>query len=397
MNLKILLNILQLEGYDPEKLIRWVSANQEKVELEGKKPLVWTTKAKLIYTIALILWPITLIAPEWGLWLAVKVVGPIDFVIKEQVKRKVRRKIDMLKAGGLRVVGISGSYGKSSVKEYLYQCLKNKYRVVRTPESYNTVLGIAKVVEMELWDDAQIFICEMGAYKTGETLEICQMVDPDYAMLTGLNEQHLERFGSVEAEILGESESIKYVLKKQGKVVVNLGDELVKGAWGGISGVIGYGVETRGPVEQNIEGAIKMAKVLGVGEKQLPKTFLPLEHRLTTIKRGKFTIIDDAYSSNTTGFRAAIDYLEKFKGWKIVVTPGIIELGKETTRIHVELGELMRGRIDQLILVGDNERTRGLYTGFGGGEYVNALSDVWSRISVQGGVVLFENDLPDNY
>jgi UDP-N-acetylmuramoyl-tripeptide--D-alanyl-D-alanine ligase len=140
-----------------------------------------------------------------------------------------------------------------------------------------------------------------------------------------------------------------------------------------------------------------MAKVLGVGEKQLPKTFLPLEHRLTTIKRGKFTIIDDAYSSNTTGFRAAIDYLEKFKGWKIVVTPGIIELGKETTRIHVELGELMRGRIDQLILVGDNERTRGLYTGFGGGEYVNALSDVWSRISVQGGVVLFENDLPDNY
>jgi UDP-N-acetylmuramoyl-tripeptide--D-alanyl-D-alanine ligase len=173
------------------------------------------------------------------------------------------------------------------------------------------------------------------------------MVLPDYAMLTGLNEQHLEKFGSLENEIEGESESVDFVLghRAQGsgsKAVVNVGNKYIKERWEGKEGVVGYGegaFET--PMKQNIAGAKVMAKVLGMELSLIEaagRKLMSPKHRLNVSVRGDLTIIDDAFSSNTDGFRAAVDYLNSFDGHKVIVTPGIVELGGETARIHMELG-----------------------------------------------------------
>lgn len=383
--MKTWLHILQLEEYDPIRFLKWWFQNPFKLKLENKKPLVWTPKAKIIYSLSLGFWPLML--------LVLLFLKPFEETYKIYLKQRVLSKIKHLKSRGLKIIAISGSYGKTSVKEYLYQILSQKYKVLRTPGNYNTLFGIAKVVEWELDEKYKYFICEMGSYKIGDTAEICDMVLPDYAVLTGINEQHLDRFGSLENEIIGESESVEYVLQNKGQVVVNLGNKNVYKKYPNLTG---YGIgKYSHPKEQNLEGAIAVAKILGV--QKLPKEFKEPIHRLSLIRRGDMIIIDDAYSSNTDGFAAAVKYLKSFEAWKVIVTPGIPELGNATYDIHSKLGKLLSG-IDQIIFVGKSERTRGLADGFGGEvEYINKVTDAISKVRKTKAVVLFENDLPDNY
>ncbi|OGC92613.1 hypothetical protein A2899_05170 [Candidatus Amesbacteria bacterium RIFCSPLOWO2_01_FULL_49_25] len=370
MRLKLYLNILQLEMYDTVRFLQWVREHPRVERLEGKKPVVWTGKARLIYWLAWLLWPVTAVVPEWGLVAATLVVLPGEKVWRWWMKRKTKDKIEALKREGLKVIGIAGSFGKTSTKEFLYQILKTKYRVLRTPESYNTPLGVTKVVDLELDESYDFFICEMGEHARGEIKELCEMVLPDYGIITGINEQHLERFKSRD-----EIRETVYELKDwAGKIV-----EYKKG---------------RGsPMEENLRTAREMAEILGVKEKVAVK---PVEHRLKVIERGEVTVIDDAYSSNVDGFAAAVDYLKSFGGWKVIVTPGIAELGKETYGIHKKLGEKLAG-IDQIILVGKSERTKGLENGAGTVEYVERVGDAMGKVVNRPAVVLFENDLPDNY
>jgi UDP-N-acetylmuramoyl-tripeptide--D-alanyl-D-alanine ligase len=138
-----------------------------------------------------------------------------------------------------------------------------------------------------------------------------------------------------------------------------------------------------------------MAKILGVHK--LPKELKNPIHRLSLIVRGDMTIIDDAYSSNTDGFAAAVKYLKSFDGWKVIVTPGIPELGSETYDIHKKLGKQLTG-LDKVILVGKNDRTRGLADGYQKPVvYIEKVTEAISRVSMKKAVILFENDLPDNY
>lgn len=372
-SMKAHLHILQLEGYDPIRFLKWWVRNMFKFKLENKKPLVWTGKAKYIYALSGGFWPL--------MFVALLILQPYEIINRWRVKFKTRSKIEKLKADGLRIIGITGSYGKTSTKEFLYQILKQKYRVLRTPESYNTVFGIAKVVDLELDNNYDFFICEMGAYKRGEITELCEMVDPDYGILTGINEQHLERFGSLENIIKAKNELVDYVSKKGGQMVI-----------------YGQG-EYSHPMEQNIEGAMKMARILGVTKQ--PKSFLQPEHRLKVIERGdNLTIIDDAYSANVNGFEAAIKFLQKFPGYRVVVTPGITELGSKTWEIHNKLGKLIDQVADVVVMVGKNERTISLSQSLSPKkfEFVDSVSH-WRKFvdPSRKTVLLFENDLPDNY
>lgn len=379
------LHILQLEEYDPIRFLKWWVKNPFKFKLENKKPLVWTTKAKLIYALSGGFWPL--------MFLVLLILKPFEIVYRNILKNKTRNKILDLKKKGLKTIAITGSYGKTSTKEYLYQILKTKYRVLRTPGNFNILFGIAKVVDLELDENYDYFICEMGAYKRGEIAELCWMVEPDYGILTGINEQHLERFGNIENTIKAKFELVEFV-KDHGNLVLNFGSELVRKC--APEDVIIYGQEKyEHPQDQNMEGAIKMAKILGV-VKTFGEVVLP-SHRLTVMKRNKMTIIDDAYSSNIDGFKKAVEYLKTFAGWKVIVTPGITELGKETGRIHQELGRLLRG-LDQVILVGKNERTRGLELGIEKSvEYVDKVEEAIDKVQKTEATILFENDLPDNY
>ncbi len=387
------LHILQLEGYQPLRFLRWWVKNPFKFKLENKKPLVWTGKVKFIYFLSGGFWPL--------MFVALAILKPYEMINRRLVKTRVRNKIRSLK--NLKVIGITGSYGKTSTKEFLYQILKQKYRVLRTPESYNTVFGIAKVVDLELDKNYDVFICEMGAYKRGEIKELCWMVEPDYGMLTGINEQHLERFGSMENIIKAKNELVDYVLSKKGQVVINSAIPPLSSPpklGGEREGVYYYGKDVYNhPSLQNIEGAMRMAKILGVTQK--PKLFLQPDHRLKVIKRGEnLTIIDDAYSANVTGFEMAIKFMQKFPGYKIVVTPGITELGPQTSEIHILLGKLIDQVSDMVVLVGKNERTESLSQSLGQSkfEFVDSVGQ-WRQFvdPHRKTVLLFENDLPDNY
>ncbi len=381
--MKAHLHILQLEGYQPLRFLKWWIKNPFKFKLEDKKPLVWTGKAKFIYALSGGFWPL--------MFMALAILKPYEMINRKLVKTRVRNKIRCLK--NLKVIGITGSFGKTSMKEFLYQILKTKYRVLRTPESYNTVFGIAKVVDLELDNSYDFFICEMGAYKRGEIAELCWMVEPDYGILTGINGQHLERFGSIENIVKAKFELVEFV-RDRSRLVLNFGSEPVKK--NAPAGVVTYGQgKYKHPRDQNIEGAVKMAAILGVPKP--PKKLKEPIHRLSLIRRGDMTIIDDAYSSNTDGFVAAVKYLRSFKEWKVIVTPGIPELGSATYEIHKRLGALLTD-IDQVILVGKNDRTRGLADGYQKPvEYIEKVTEAISKIKTGKSVVLFENDLPDNY
>jgi len=132
-----------------------------------------------------------------------------------------------LSKNNLKVIGITGSYGKTSTKEFLYQILRQKYKVLKTPGSYNTLFGIYKVINHELDARYDFFICEMGAYKIGEIKELCDCVLPDFAILTGINEQHLERFGKIENTIKAKFEIVE-TLKDKATAAINHADENVE-------------------------------------------------------------------------------------------------------------------------------------------------------------------------
>lgn len=385
------LHILQLEGYEPLRFLGWWVRHPFQTKLENKKPLVWTVKARFIYSLSGGFWPL--------MFIVLLLLWPIEQIFKRRAEIATRQKVGRLKKKGLKVIGVTGSFGKTSTKEYLYQILKTKYRVLRTPESYNTLLGIAKVVQLELDEGYDYFICEMSAYHKGEIAQLCQMVDPELGILTGINEQHIERFGSQANIIQAKFELVDYVLGKRGQVVVNLGSKLVADNIGSRK-VTGYGQgEYRHPSEQNIEGAMFLAKIAGVVSK--PKELSLPEHRLKLTHRSEnLTIIDDAYSGNTTGFEAAMKYLQAQKGYKIVITPGITELASQNKEVHKRLGTILNNTADKVLLVGKNERTQSMAQSLDPDKYTFVTSvGEWRDFvdTEKKTVVLFENDLPDNY
>lgn len=454
---RLYLTVLQLEGYELVRFISWVTNNFFKRSLEQKKGLEWTPKAKLIIAFSIFYSLIALfglklifgwvgLAIGFGLLtqsyvfllLGAVSVKPYDLYARRKIVQRTRNKIQSF--SGLKVIGITGSFGKSSTKEFLYQILKTKYSVLRTPGSYNTLLGIAKCVDYELDRSYEFFICEMGAYKIGEIAEICKMVGPKYGILTGINEQHLERFGSLENTTKGKFELVEAV-GDIGFALVNGDNErafkksqqfkncriygLSQGQYTlenlnivgeGSSFTFNFGgkrfeVKTNIIAESilsNILVASAMAYELGVKPEKIASAvslLKPLPHRLEikNFENGT-TLIDDAYSSNVDGFKEALSLLGRFSGRpRVLVTPGIVELGEKTLEIHKKLGEFCVGKCDMVLLVGKSNRTLGLERGIDGKvkiEYLNSIKELWGKLrdlSLDNPVVLLENDLPDNY
>lgn len=455
---KIHLHMLQLEEYQALRFLRWISSNFFVREYEEKKPLVWTFKARFISIAALIHWFLLtsllyLILGPLGVVLGVVLgtqsyifillglvsIKPYEIVNRLRVKYITRKKILSLKEKGLKVIGITGSYGKTSVKDFLYQILRKNYSVLKTPESYNTLFGIVKVVDLELDDSYDFFICEMGAYKIGEIKELCETVEPDHAILTGINEQHLERFGSIENTIQAKFELVECTDPK-GHVVVNgnspnvlenyekykkdsyvYGKEdegfylknIETGADGSTFDIYldgkSYSAKTNLIGESNLENilaASTMSYLLGMEPEKIVeaiKDIKPVPHRLELKEWDNgLLVIDNAYSSNVTGFKAALNLLNKFENKiKILATPGIVELGDKTESVHEELGKLAESICDKIILVGESNRTKALEYGINNPKkatFIKSIKDLHKNIkSPKDSVVLIENDLPENY
>lgn len=318
----------------------------------------------------------------------------------------IRNRIAKLKKRGLKVIAIAGSYGKTSVKKYTYDILRTKYRTVATPESFNTVLGIAKCLEYEVLPSTEIFIAEIGAYHVGDITHLLKMVQPDFGILTGITSQHLERFGSMNNIIAAKLEIAMYMKDVGGPLVANGSDSLVKNNLNklGIKPIWYKGEDRR---EINLAGAQALAKLTGMTVEEVKKVKVrEVRSRFEmTEDRYGMKVIDDSFSSNEHGFVTSVEYLARQKKYtRVLVTPGLVELGKESRVIHEKLGNFLIGKVDLVILVGESERTQALKNGIHGQINIIEIEKTLDFMKAIGKLnlkkeplVLLENDLTENY
>jgi len=291
------------------------------------------------------------------------------FVGKEIKIREAKEKLKLAK--NLKVIGVTGSYGKTSTKDFITQVLAKKYKVAKTRGTNNTKIGIAQNILKEIKKDTEIFVVEMGAYKKGEIADICQLIRPHIAVVTGINEQHLAIFGSLKNLIEAKYEIIE-VLPQDGVAVFNGTNryclQMAQKATKKFKTILYQGkkqeLEEKIPLIgqhnlQNILAAIVVAKEMGMKDAEIKAAVARLKPASKGLKEvkgiGNLTFINDTFSSNPHGFLAAIDYLKGFKSkTKIIITPGIIELGSASARVHQEIGQKMRKVANLVILTNNN-------------------------------------------
>lgn len=343
----------------------------------------------------------------------------------------------------LTVVGVTGSYGKTSMKYILNTLLSAKYNVLITPGNFNTTFGVVRTIREHLKPSHQVFICEMGAKNVGDIKEICDIVHPKYGVITSVGPQHLESFQTVDNVIKTKFE-LADAVPDDGKVFLNYDNEYIRGKQCDKT-IISYGVEnkdtdytpyditvnTKGSVFKmkiegreyefttsligshnvlNVAGAVAVACELGVSPEDIcyqVKKLKAVPHRLQLLKTGRGMIIDDAYNSNPAGAKAAVETLKMFDATRILVTPGMIELGSRQEELNEEFGRQAAACADYIVLVG-KKQTEPIYRGVMDAGYepsklmvADSLNEAMSFVDAikaeKEKVILLENDLPDNY
>lgn len=348
-------------------------------------------------------------------------------------KKFVKKAGQVLNETQIVRVGVVGSYGKTSVKNILAALLSEKYTVLATPESYNTPMGVAKTVLGGELQNAQVFIAEMGARKSGDIAELCALVKPDYAVFTGVCEQHIASFGSLENVLKEKSEIVrcgaKTVVCGAGlRGLVEQADGVTFVSEAQIKDLDMQATKTRFTLDldgesvrvetkllgnaaaENILLAASLAKAMGLTAAEIERGVAKLQsvpHRLQLSEANGVYILDDGYNSNIKGAKEALAALARFTGRKCVVTPGLVECGVLEEELNGALGEaLAASGADKIVLVGETlvgAVKRGYLSA--GGEIaklaqVNTLAKAQEKLAEwieQGDCVLFLNDLPDVY
>lgn len=438
---------------------------QKSKKEQVKKPLVFTSRVKRLCLTTMILYFIPVIYicfhfNEVNIHWYYLIIGimvymnyfvvllaniinmPIEALDRLKYKTRAIRKLKSMP--NMKVIGITGSYGKTSSKNILSDILNIKYNALPTPKNFNTPLGIIRTINNDLDKFSDLFIAEMGAFKKSEIKELCDLVHPTYGILTKIGTAHMDSFGSQENIQHGKFELIES-LPSDGIGVLNGDDELqlsynlkneVKIVWIGIDNkdvdvratdielthkgtkfnVVFKGDKKKYPFETkllgqanvyNILAGIALGKELGISISQLQvgvKKVHPVEHRLELKKYGDIFIIDDAYNSNPVGSKMAVDVLGMMPGKKIIVTPGMIELGEQEYHLNKEFGEHIAKICDEVILVGEVQ-TKPIYDGLLAKKFkkskIHIINDVklafplMQKLKENDTYVLLENDLPD--
>lgn len=460
------LYIFQSFEYERWNFLKWSIGNISRRDLQKKKKLVWTGKAAVLFLITVCLVvsadllvtlllssdlridvllflaifyifvnfaPIFLVAASMLLW-------PVEGWQKFRLIQTAIDKRNRLK--NLAVVGITGSFAKTSTKEMLYTILRKDFRVAKTPKSYNTEIAIARSL-ISIKDNTEIFIAEMDAYHPGEIGRLAKIVRPTIGMITAIAPQHLERFGSIE-KLASTQFEINSELIDNGLLVLNTNDEWSQKLsremnrpiiWFGESEKATMRIEK---VKMDLEGtafdlvnenksvkvrlpllgkhhavnfaaAASVAKMLGMTLEQIAdraKWILPTPHRLEIKKLGGMTIIDNSYNSNPTSYKASFELLSALGGEKIIITPGLVELGKSHYSENKQMGVLASKVANQVVIIGENAK-KALLDGLteGGlssdkihffGDPKVAMEHIASFVA-SNAVILIENDLPDQY
>ena len=446
----------------------WILRQMGKKQ-QAKKALVFTPRVKRLYAVGLVVF--TLLAfgwitaanrlfvhSEWGktlffcafpmllpIWVALAglLAWPIEKGISEMYFRDAQRILRERK--DLTRIGITGSWGKTSVKFILGTMLNERFPTLVTPASFNTPMGVTKVIRTQLEPGHRIFVAEMGARHVGDIREMCRLVHPQMGILTSVGPQHLDTFHTQERITRTKYELIDAIpsdgvsfFADDGGIVTGLWektgkDKVLAGmnperddVWAEELRVSPEGsrfllctrkekipCETSLLGELNIRNIVLCAGVclrLGLSGSEIARgirKLKPVEHRLE-LKRnpGGLTVLDDAFNSNILGARQAFQTLKQFPGKRIIVTPGMVELGDQEQTLNQEFGAAMASCCDAAVLVG-RKRSEALKAGLtreGFPEtniYVTVnlqeAAELLRTLAGAGDTVLFENDLPDNY
>ena len=435
---------------------------------QNKKPLVYTARIKRLLVTIVILYSIPLIiflinnslidvslfvysilvtCVFFVIFLANIINFPVERMVYHHFERKAKAKLRSMP--NLKVVGVTGSYGKTSSKNILNDILNIKYNSLATPKSLNTFNGLMITVNNKLSKFDDVFIAEMGAYVKGEINGLCKLVNPSYGIITSIGTAHLETFGSEENILNGKMELAEY-LPSTGAVVFNYDDVKQRGyefkkqdhakvLWVGLDNDkldvtasnikcsykgTSFDVKFKGDPKTykfetkllgnhnvyNILQALALGREFGIEVKDLiqaVKRVSVVEHRLELKKFPTFYQIDDAYNSNPVGAKSALDVLHLMDGKKVVVTPGMIELGPKEEELNMEFGKQIADVADEVILVGE-KRTKPIYNGLIERKFreenIHVLNDVRDAYTLLASLkdnrdlyALFENDLPDTY
>ncbi|PSQ78435.1 MAG: UDP-N-acetylmuramoyl-tripeptide--D-alanyl-D-alanine ligase [Bacteroidetes bacterium QH_7_62_13] len=382
------------------------------------------------------------------LWVAVGagLTHPIENIIQDGFKRQARTRLS--NRPDLTIVGITGSYGKTSTKFILAELLRQKYNVYATPSSYNTPMGLCLAVNEDVKPEHQVLVLEYGIRYPGDIDELCDIARPDVSVVTTVGVAHLETMGSQDAIAQEKGKLVKYTTS-DGPAVLNADDQRVDAmaartdgpVWrisstgdsvaditahdvrydtDGTSFVVRDDTGTEAAFEISLLGkhnvtnvllAVAVGRSMGLRLRQMAHAanrLEPIEHRLQLRRRGDVTIIDDAFNSNPVGARNAVEILGQMNGARrVIVTPGMVEMGERQWTENKALGaHIAEHDIDLAVLVGD-EQTEAIREGLTEAAYPEERIKVFSSLFEaqdflkqhlqSGDVVLYENDLPDQY
>ncbi len=387
------------------------------------------------------LWPLLLPAV---IALSGLLAWPIEKLISEFYFRDARRKL--LSNPRLVRIGITGSYGKTSVKHILGAILSEKYPTLITPASFNTPMGVSRAIREKLTPSYQVFVGAIGARHVGDSMEMCVMVRPARGVVVSRGPQHLDTFKTVERVAKTKYELIDalpadghaYFCDDQGicrklyerttkpKTLVSLrpGDADVWCEGASVSsGGSAFELCTRGKGRiacqtrllgehaiLNILLAAAVALDLGLSLKQIAhgvSKLEPVKSRLELLPRpGGFTVINDGFNSNPVGAKAALKVLAQFPKRRIIVTPGMVELGEREAEYNREFGRGIAESADIAVIVG-HKRAQPILDGLKEAGFpmenayrvdsLDASTALLQTLAKPGDTVLYENDLPDHY
>lgn len=380
-------------------------------------------------------------------WLMCAVNGalaPVQHRINARYEAAARAR---LAAVGPEVVGITGSFGKTTTKVCVGAVLSEAMGTLITPASFNSRLGVIRAINEHLTERHRAFVVEMGMYRAGDIAQLCELVHPRIGVLTAIGPVHLERMGTIEA-ITDAKAELALALGADGHLVVNGDDPRCRAIAARVSvDTVRYGVddpdaEVRAEAVQTLDGATRfelvigsgrvavlarllgrhnvsnllaaaaVGHVLGMGLEQIARGLRavePPEHRLQPLPnpRAGIVVIDDAYNSNPAGAAAALEVLADHPATRrILVTPGMVELGEQEAALNESFGRQAAAVCDHVILVGPT-RTRPIDRGLRAAGFapeaitvvrdIAAATEALRGLTRAGDVILFENDLPDMY
>lgn len=392
------------------------------------KPLVLTSRVKRFLAIllfvtfaidALVMFtPSAMYGIFLPLFLTYLITTGLEKLFFITFKAKAKKRLETIR--DLEIIAITASYGKTSIKNYLYQVLSKKFNVYMTPRSVNTIGGIVKDVNVDLPLDTQIYIAEAGARETGDIEEIVNFIEPQYAIIGSVGEQHIEYFKTLDNIIHTKMEILKSPKLVHGFVHdsvpmlqydtitkypsnLNITRSDLNGIWFDLN-IDGQTEHFHAPIlgsfnAINLTSVILMAKTLGMSIDDIKMALHNMKavaHRLHLSKTNGKLILDDSYNGNLEGMLEAVQIASTHEGRKVIITPGLVE---STMEANVEFAHAIDAIFDVIIITGDLNaklfekvitKHKPIFL-----ENKAKMQDILLKETQMGDLILFANDAPN--